>query len=94
MSCTVLAIDVPHKPGRHYIGMGMKAHSSHLLNSVTGRLCMSTIRHLTASTWSITNAGNWGYMTGTWREATLYYVVILMDIGDKRAYTIQKKMFP
>ena len=35
------------------------------------------IRNKRVSFWPIRTAGSWGYLTGRWREAYLYFVVIL-----------------
>ena len=31
----------------------------------------------------IRTAGSWGYLTGSWREGTLHYIVILVKILEK-----------
>ena len=30
--------------------------------------------------WSIRRAGSWGYLAGSWREATPHFIIILMNI--------------
>ena len=38
------------------------------------------IRHMRVPIWPIMRAGSWGYLTGSWREATPYFTDHFINI--------------
>ena len=42
----------------------------------------ASIRHMRVPLWPIRRAGSWGYLAGSWREATPNVIIILIDIRE------------
>ena len=45
-------------------------------------LYSGTIRHMRVPFWPIRRTGSWGYLAGSWREATPNVIIILINVRE------------
>ena len=52
------------------------------MNQLPYLIYREVILYMNVSIWSIDIPGSWGYLTGSWREATPHLIVFLRNISE------------